>query len=129
MNAVSPKQSILKRTIRFGATGLFVTGLHVVIATLLIHYADQNSSISNGVAFYIATVVSYLMHTKWSFSSELQSKNLLRFVTVSAVGLALSLAIPLIVKSLGFNSTVGTVAVVVMLPVTNFFLHNFWTYR
>jgi putative flippase GtrA len=129
MNAASPKQSILKRTIRFGATGLFVTGLHVVIATLLIHYADQNSSIANGVAFCIATVVSYLMHTKWSFSSDLESKNLFRFITVSAVGLALSLAIPLVIKSLGFDSTVGTVAVVVMLPVTNFFLHNFWTYR
>lgn len=129
MNAVSPKQSLLKRTVRFGATGLFVTGLHFVIATLLINYAEQNSSIANGVAFCSATIVSYLMHTKWSFSSDIESKNLFRFLTVSGVGLALSLAIPLVVKSLGFDSLIATVAVVIILPVTNFVLHNFWTYR
>lgn len=129
MNTVNSKHSLLKRTVRFGATGVFVTALHVVIATLFIHYILHNPSIANGFAFCIATVVSYLMHTKWSFSSDLEGKNLLRFIAVSIVGLMLSLLIPFITKSMGFDYMVGTVAVVIALPITNFVLHNFWTYR
>lgn len=129
MNTVNSKHSLLKRTIRFGATGVFVTALHVVIATLCIHLILPDPSIANGIAFSVATVVSYLMHTKWSFSSEMEGKNLMRFIVVSIIGLMLSLIIPFITKSMGFDYIVGTVAVVIALPITNFVLHNFWTYR
>ena len=130
MNTVeNTRSSLLKRTVRFGATGLFITALHVAIATLFVNYVLHDSSIANGVAFCIATIASYLMHTKWSFSSQVQRKTFVKFMVVSAFGLGLSLGIPLIVNALGFNYIVATLAVVFVLPVTNFVLHNFWTYR
>lgn len=129
MNSVKPKHSLLMRTIRFGATGLFVTALHILIATVLIHYGQLSASIANGIAFCVATTVSYLMHTKWSFSADLEGKNLFRFAVVSTIGLLLSLGIPLALSAMGFGAAAGTAAVVIMLPITNFVLHNFWTYR
>lgn len=121
--------SLLKRTIKFGITGLFVTALHITVATLFIKFIIHEVSIANGVAFCIATITSYLMHTKWSFSSAVQGKNLLRFIVVSAIGLFLSLTIPLITRSMGFDYIIGTLTVVTVLPIINFALHNFWTYR
>lgn len=127
--ASSKQDSLLKRTLRFGLTGLFVTGLHFAIATLFVNYVQHNPSLANGVAFCIATIVSYLMHTLWSFSAKLHGKTLIRFVMVSMFGLCLSLTIPWIVQQLGFGYIVGTAAVVLILPVVNFALHNFWTYK
>jgi len=127
---ISSKQdSLLKRTLRFGLTGLFVTGLHFSIATLFVNYIQHNPSLANGVAFCIATIVSYLMHTLWSFSAKLHGKTLIRFIMVSVFGLCLSIIIPWVVQQLGFGYVVGTAAVVLILPVVNFLLHNFWTYK
>ncbi|WP_084488327.1 GtrA family protein [Pseudomonas sp. CFII64] len=125
----SAARLLLKRTLRFGVTGLFVTGVHFVIATLIIHYVLSNPSIANGIAFCCATMLSYLLHTVWSFSAKLHGKTLFRFVVVSIVGLLLSLTIPLGVQYLGFSALISTCAVIFLLPPVNFILHNFWTYK
>ena len=123
------KPSLLRRTLRFGITGVFITGLHVVIATVLIHFAQSDPSLANGVAFCCATIVSFLMHTLWSFSAQLQGHTLIKFNVVSIVGFLLSIGIPVAVQALGFGGLISTLAVVLVIPPVNFVLHNFWTYK
>lgn len=125
----SKRTSLLTRTVRFGFTGLFVTGLHVVIATLFIHLISPSPPLANGVAFCCATLVSYLMHTTWSFSGQLHGRTLFRFITVSIIGLLLSMLVSWAIQQLGLGYFIGIAAVVLVLPPVNFLLHNFWTYR
>lgn len=120
---------LLTRTLRFGCTGLFITGLHVLIATLFIQLVWPSPPLANGVAFCCATLVSYLLHTIWSFSGQLQGRTLFRFILVSILGLLLSMLVSWAIQQLGLSYLVGIAAVVLVLPPVNFLLHNFWTYR
>ena len=78
------------RALRFGLTGLLVTGLHAITAIVLIEWLALAPPLANGVAFAVATVVSYVVNTTWSFSSQLHGRTLRRFVCVSVAGFLLA---------------------------------------
>lgn len=119
----------LRRLVRFGLTGLLVTGVHFIVAVLFVEYVISNPPLANGVAFAFATIASYLINTVWSFSGKLHGKTLFRFVTVSTIGLFLSISVSWIVWELGFNYLVGICVVALTMPPVTFVLHNAWTYR
>jgi putative flippase GtrA len=118
-----------KRALRFTLSGIFVTALHIVIATAFIELILPQPALANGVAFLIATLTSYLINTIWSFSSRLHGKTLFRFSLVSFFGLFLSVAISGAAQAYGLPYWYGIAAVTCVVPPTNFVLHNFWTYR
>lgn len=121
--------SLFRKASRFGLTGIFITFLHLAIATLIIHFLTPNASIANGVAFIAANITSYVMHTLWSFSEKLHGQNLFRFLVVSLIGFVISIAVPSITQGLSFTPLIGTLSVILILPPLNFLLHNFWTYK
>lgn len=129
VGSVEVRRIILKRAVRFGMTGAFVTGVHFVVAVFFVQYVVQNPPIANGVAFIFATVTSYLINTVWSFSSKLHGQTLFRFGAVSSIGFVLAISVAWAVETLGFGYLTGIFAVAITVPPTTFFLHNFWTYR
>lgn len=126
---VSERSVLIRRALRFGLTGIGVTALHALIAVLFIEYVWPLPPLANGVAFGIATVVSYVVNTTWSFSGRLHGRTLVRFVTVSVVGFFLAMLVAWIAQVAGLDYRLGIVAVALTLPVFTFVLHNFWTYR
>ena len=120
---------ITKRALRFTLSGLLVTGLHVLVATVLIEYILPVPSLANGVAFLVATVFSYLVNTIWSFSTPLHGKNLIRFCIVSLLGLSLAMSVSGVAQYLGLYYLYGIFLVAIVIPPITFILHNFWTYR
>lgn len=120
---------LLRRALRFALTGLLVTAVHVVAALLFMHLILANPPLANGFAFLVATVVSYLINTLWSFSSRLHGRTLGRFLVVSAVGFWLAMLVAWVAQNVGLGYLVGIAAVALVIPVFTFILHNFWTYR
>lgn len=120
---------LLRRALRFAMTGLLVTALHAVAAVLFMHLILANPPLANGFAFLVATVVSYLINTLWSFSSRLHGRTLYRFVLVSTGGFGLAMLVAWVAQSAGLNYLAGIAAVALIIPVFTFILHNFWTYR
>ncbi|WP_413794464.1 MULTISPECIES: GtrA family protein [unclassified Pseudomonas] len=120
---------LLRRALRFALTGLLVTAVHVVAALLFMHLILANPPLANGFAFLVATVVSYLINTLWSFSSRLHGRTLGRFLVVSAVGFWLAMLVAWVAQSVGLGYLAGIAAVALVIPVFTFILHNFWTYR
>lgn len=129
IDAEAKPRSLLIRALRFGVTGLLITAMHIAIATALIQFVQSTPSFANGVAFCCATIASYLIHTTWSFSKNLQGSTFIKFIVVSIIGFLLSVGVPIIAQTLGFGAFVSTVAVVLVIPPVNFALHNFWTYK
>ena len=117
------------RIFRFAATGIFVTLVHVVVATLWILWVNHEPSLANAIAFIVATLVSFLINTFWSFSSEMSALVLAKYVTVALVGLFLSAGVAWVVDQMGFSYPYGIAAVVCVMPPANFAMHHFWTYR
>jgi len=120
---------LLRRALRFAMTGLLVTALHAVAAVLFMHLILANPPLANGFAFLVATVVSYLINTLWSFSSRLHGRTLYRFVLVSTGGFGLAMLVAWVAQCAGLNYLEGIAAVALIIPVFTFILHNFWTYR
>ncbi|MBR7196495.1 sugar translocase [Pseudomonas sp. CFBP13508] len=123
------KSALVRRGLRFAVTGLFVTALHALVAVLFIRFIAPEPPLANGFAFAVATVVSYLINTAWSFSARLHGRTLLRFLTVSAGGFLLAMLVAWAAQMAGLNYLFGIGAVALTIPAFTFVLHNFWTYR
>lgn len=123
------KSALIKRALRFAVTGLFVTALHALVAVLFINYVLPLPPLANGVAFAVATVVSYWVNTSWSFSSRLHGRTLVRFLMVSGAGFLLAILSAWAAQMAGLHYLLGIGAVALTIPVFTFVLHNFWTYR
>ncbi len=80
------KSALIQRGLRFAVTGVFVTALHALVAVLFIHFISAPPPLANGVAFAVATVLSYVINTTWSFSARLHGRTLVRFLLVSVCG-------------------------------------------
>lgn len=120
---------LAKRALRFGVTGVLNTAVHVVTASLWIHMVHPNPSMANGVAFTVATLISFTVNTLWSFAGAFNKATFIKFWSVALLGLPLSAGIAGVVDLLGFGYGYGIAAVVCVMPPVNFVLHNFWTYR
>ncbi|MFZ3282462.1 GtrA family protein [Pseudomonas sp.] len=121
--------ALIQRGLRFAVTGLFVTAVHALVAVLFIHFIAAQPPLANGVAFAVATVVSYVINTTWSFSARLHGRTLLRFSLVSVGGFFLAMFVAWAAQMAGLHYLLGIVAVALTIPAFTFVLHNFWTYR
>jgi len=101
----------------------------VLTAIFLVECLLQSPSVANGAAFVLATLVSFVINTVWSFSQPLQGIAFFRFLVVSSLGLTLTVLIARIAQGLNLNYLLGIGLVVVVIPPVTFALHNTWTYR
>lgn len=120
---------LLKKAVRFGISGLVVTLVHAAIAASLIETVLPRPALANGIAFAVATLLSYLINTYWSFSQAPAPANLLRFVVVALLGLCLAMSVAGLAASLGLSYWVGIGCVVLVVPPVTFLTHALWTYR
>lgn len=123
------KSALIQRGVRFAVTGLLVTALHALVAVLFINFISPLPPLANGVAFAVATLVSYVINTTWSFSARLHGRTLLRFLLVSVCGFWLAMFVAWAAQIAGFHYLQGIAAVALTIPAFTFVLHNFWTYR
>lgn len=123
------RSALIQRGLRFAVTGLFVTALHALVAVLFINFVAPQPPLANGVAFAVATVVSYVINTTWSFSARLHGRTLVRFVLVSFGGFLLAMFVAWVAQLAGLHYLLGIGAVALIIPAFTFVLHNFWTYR
>ena len=131
MSKIVSKMAVidLQKLFRFGLSGLIVTGLHTLVAIMAITMAQLSPATANGLAFLIATLCSYQLNTRWSFSAVVEQKNFYRFSFVSAIGLFLAVSISGTAEHFGFDYLTGIAMVVCIVPIMSFLFHNFWTYK
>lgn len=120
---------ILARATRFGFTGLFATGVHVLCAAVLIESFGVRATAANGVAFCSATLLSYLLNTFWTFRRQATRGNAARFWLVSTLGLCLTLLLSGAAEAAQLHYLAGIALVVALVPPVTFVLHSAWTYR
>jgi putative flippase GtrA len=114
---------------RFAVSGVFVTAMHFAIALLLIERAGTAPAIGNGIAFMIATGVSYVINTTWSFSTQLGTGTLIKFMLVSGAGLVVAASVSWLADQHGLSHIAGIFLVACTVPPVTFMLHRLWTYR
>lgn len=123
------RRSVTGRLLRFGMTGVLVTTVHALIAILCVETGLTGPALANGAAFTGATLLSYVINTRWSFAMPLHGRTLARFLLVSLVGFWLAVMIAGAVERAALDYLLGIAAVAAVVPVLTFCMHNFWTYK
>lgn len=120
---------VITRIQRFIASGVLVTGGHIVLAASLIRLLFLAPPLANGIAFAGATIFSYVINTRWTFSRSLHGRSLVRFVLVSIIGLFLAVTISGLADLYGLHYWFGIGGVICVVTPLSFALHSYWTYR
>lgn len=120
---------MILKAMKFGLSGVLATGLHVLVASVLITTVLPVPAAANGIAFVVANLFSYAINTLWTFSHPLQGRSLVRFVLVSLLGLLIAVSVSGLADWYGLNYWYGIALVVCCATPVTFLLHNFWTYK
>lgn len=77
----------------------------------------------------MATLVSYVLNTFWTFRSQATSANAIRFWLVSLLGLCVTLLLSWSAEAAQFDYIAGIALTATLVPPLTFALHASWTYR
>ena len=89
----------------------------------------MRATTANGAAFCVATLLSYLVNTFWTFRRQATGHNAIRYWIVAVLGLGLTLLLSGAAEAAEFHYLVGIALVVALVPPLTFLLHSHWTYR
>lgn len=121
--------SLARSAIGFAAVGVLSSITHVCMATLLIGQLGSRPPLANGVAFVVATLLSYVANTRLNFGARLSLATTGRFALVAGTAGLMSIAIAWLVERAGGHYALGIALVVVAVPPFSFFGHRTYTYR
>ena len=132
-NGMSPNKfsikSIPSSLFRYYIVGIVATLMHVIIVAVLIEKFDFKAGPANGIAFFLATIFSYIMNTYWSFQAKMSFFVLCKFWSVALIGCLFAIFISSAAESLSLHYLLGIAMVMSVVPVISYFLHRNWTYK
>jgi putative flippase GtrA len=108
---------------------VLITAIHATIAIGLNGYLSVAPVLANAAAFILATLISYVVNTYWSFSRRMGGATLRRFLLVSLIGFFCTTLIAAAAQLSGLSPLVGVGAIVIAIPSISFLIHYFWTYQ
>lgn len=114
--------------IRFGLVGVVNTGVHAGIVIALMETWVPPAYIANGIAFFFANVMSYCMNSRFTFRTPISFRGYRRFLLVSLLSLALTLAITSLVEYFGLQYGIGLLLVIFVIPVINYLVMKMWAF-
>lgn len=125
-------KAYLVKLFTYGFVGVIGTAIHFSTLALLVEWFDQDPVFSSSVGFVLTVIVSFYLNKKYTFRVQAgkTSSKFLKYVIVSSSGFVLNgLIMFLAVDVLSWHYFIGQSIVVVVLPVSNFLLNNYWTFR
>ncbi len=127
------KRAVLAQLARFVVTGGFVTALGIAVYAIVAIGFRWNPQLGNFLAYVVAVVSGYILHSKWSFrghGAERTGSTKLRFATVSVISYVLnSLWVWLLYTHLDLGRAAPIVPMLFVTPVVTFILNRQWVFR
>ncbi|MGG7056453.1 GtrA family protein [Nitrosomonas sp. ANs5] len=113
----------------FSLIGVVNTLLHLLVITGLVELFSVHPIPANGVAFITANLFSFWANSRWSFRAAATRQRYMRFLTVSLLGLFVSLLAIAISENLQWHYLAGVLLSFVFLPLLTFLAHRHWTWK
>lgn len=117
-----------KQFLKFGVIGGAATGIHVIVFLGLSELFKLNYVQSNFVAYVVATLLSFVGNSFWSFGCRPAGYRFVRYMCVALFGLALSMGVSWVCEAMLVNSFVTILWIVMLVTPTTFLLHRYWTF-
>jgi len=127
------RRRFVGQLLRFIITGGFVTALGVGVYALVALGLRWNPQLGNFLAYVVAVVTGYVMHSQWSFrghGAKRDNKTRLRFATVSVISYALnSFWVWLLFTRLDLGRAAPILPMLFVTPIVTFTLNRRWVFR
>ena len=97
---------------------------------ILVEFFHQEPVFSSAVAFILMTIISYFLNKRFTFNGHSSRRTFMRYLTVSSLGFILNSTIMYVVVHIySFHYSVGEIVTTLVIPIINFILNNFWTFK
>jgi putative flippase GtrA len=123
------KELFLKFT-KYSVVGCISILIYFLSVFVLVELLGKNPILGSTVSFVIMTYISFLLNKKFTFGSDFSYNKLLRFLVVSAIGFTLNFFIMyLVVNVFSLHYLIGELVTTLVIPIINFILNNYWTFK
>lgn len=124
------RRELFLKFIKYSFVGCICTCIYFLSVFVLVERFQWDPVLGAALAFIIMTVASFFMNVRYTFGSSITQQKLLRFLMVSAVGFTLNfLLMFFVVHILSFHYLVGELVTILVIPIVNFLLNNYWTFQ
>jgi putative flippase GtrA len=113
----------------FVIVGGLTTSIHILSATYLIKIIDLAAFKANFIAFCLAYIFSYTLHSKWSFSSHLTIQIFFKYMMVAVSNVMLIYLLTSINDEMGLASLYSVFFITTINPIFNFLALKLWVYH
>jgi putative flippase GtrA len=114
---------------RFLIAGGVATCIHILSATSLISIFNLPPTRANFIAFCLAYIFSYTLHSKWSFSSHLTIQIFFKYTVVAVFNFILIYLLVSINELMGLASLYSVFFIAMINPIFNFLALKLWVYH
>lgn len=113
---------------QFGFIGVLNTAVHASAVIGLVEIFHLRPVAANGIAFFLANILSFFLNSKITFKAALSFIGYLRFLSVSLVSLAGTLLISWLGELYGVEYKISLVAIIFLVPAISFLALKFWAF-
>jgi putative flippase GtrA len=134
LSMLSPeRRTVLAQLARFVVSGAFVTALGVGVYAIVALVLRWHPQLGNFLAYVVAVVTGYVMHSRWSFrghGSERTHGTKVRFAAVSLISYVLNtLWVWLLFTRLHLGRAAPIAPMLFITPAVTFTLNRYWVFR
>jgi putative flippase GtrA len=123
-------KELFLKFIKYSIVGCISVLIYFLSVFVLVEHFDKDPIFASTLSFIIMTYISFLLNKKYTFGSHFSYNQLLRFLVVSAIGFTLNFGIMyLVVNILSLHYVIGELITTLIIPIINFILNNYWTFK
>ncbi|PLT33257.1 GtrA family protein [Bacillus sp. V5-8f] len=124
------RKGLLFKFMKYSVVGFISTVIYFLSIFVLIEVFEKDPILASSISFVIMTIFSFILNKKYTFGGHYTNKKFIRFIFVSTVGFILNYAIMFtILHVFSFHYLVGELVTILVIPLINFTLNNYWTFK
>lgn len=124
------RKPIVQKLMMYSLVGCICTCIYFLFMFILVERIGKEPIISSIISFGIMTLFSFFLNMKFTFGGEFSKQKLWRFFIVASIGFTLNFVIMYtLVQVLSFHYLIGEIATTLTIPLVNFFLNHYWTFK
>ena len=126
------KRISMNKLFTYGIIGLLGTFIHFSTLVFLVEILNLDPVISSSIGFIFTVIISFILNKKFTFKIKTSTNSILfiKYTIVSLTGFFLnSFIMYFTVHLLSIHYSIGQAIVIIVLPISNFLLNNYWTFN
>ncbi|WP_418937060.1 GtrA family protein [Metabacillus fastidiosus] len=124
------RKQIFSKFIKYSLVGCISTFIYFLSVFILVESFNKDPLYASVISFIFMTLISFLLNRKYTFGSTFSKGKLFRFLIVSLAGFILNFLIMyLVIRVFSFHYSIGELITTLIIPLINFTLNNYWTFK